>query len=648
MDRIKCPFCKEEIFADAQKCRFCGEWLHKASVEDNATLAQVRQAFASHYRVVAELGRGGMAIVYQADQLTLERSVALKVVPREFSHDADFVARFYREAKNSAKLQHPNIVTIHEVGEQGGFPFMALEHLAGGTLSELIGRHGRFSEAGIAEIILPVLEGLSYAHAQGIIHRDLKSSNIMFDLKGRPVIMDFGISRGLDSGKLTKTGTIIGSPDYMSPEQAQGLDSDVRSDIYSIGVVMYEMACGKVPFAADSLVGLIYKVVNQAPELDLLRGTHSDAFIGILEQCLAKQPQERFSTAQALISALRHGSSGGQQPLYNTLNPVMNAPRPAPGNTQTEDGSAVPIYGEAASPAAKSKLPMLIFIIGFILLAATVLLLSLKPKAEELPPEATAVVDSTPAPAFVEEAATPAPRLIGIPMVKVAGGEYLMGDVFDIGNEDEKPIHQVRLSDFFLGQFEVTQGEWKQVMGSNPSTFQGDDRPVENVTWLQAVQFCNALSATEGLDSCYLISADRVSLDPGANGYRLPTEAEWEYAARGGNNHSDFYFAGSDDLDSVSWYGSKAWTLSVGKLQSNELGIHDLSGNIWEWCWDWYASSYPQTGSTNPRGPNSGSLKVLRGGGWGATPNQCRNTSRHSSSPGHKHGSIGFRVCRNG
>jgi formylglycine-generating enzyme required for sulfatase activity len=210
--------------------------------------------------------------------------------------------------------------------------------------------------------------------------------------------------------------------------------------------------------------------------------------------------------------------------------------------------------------------------------------------------------------------------------VKVKGGTFTMGDA---AFEDAKP-HKVKLRSFYMQKTEVTQELWEAVMGSNPSYFNGcPNCPVEQVSWVDIQQFISKLNAKTGKT------------------YRLPTEAEWEFAARGGKKSKGYKYAGSNEIEAVAWYkeNSEDKTHTVGQKSPNELGIYDMSGNVWEWCSDWYGESYyGSSASTDPQGPASGSYRVLRGGGWGSAAARCRVAHRSSSSPGNRSNSGGFRV----
>ena len=232
-------------------------------------------------------------------------------------------------------------------------------------------------------------------------------------------------------------------------------------------------------------------------------------------------------------------------------------------------------------------------------------------------------------------------------MIKVNGGSFFMGDTFGGGCSDERPTHQVTLSPFWIGKYEVTQREWREVMGNNPSHFQGDDRPVEQVSWYDAIDYCNKRSIKEGLTPCYTRNGDTVTCNWQANGYRLPTEAEWEYAARGGSGTRDMKYSGSDSVDDVAWYdgNSGSTTHPVGRKRPNVLGLYDMSGNVWEWCWDCYGL-YSSHAKTAPLGASSRSGRVYRGGGWNFSTAGARIAYRNFGSPGFCYNNIGFRVVR--
>jgi formylglycine-generating enzyme required for sulfatase activity len=218
-----------------------------------------------------------------------------------------------------------------------------------------------------------------------------------------------------------------------------------------------------------------------------------------------------------------------------------------------------------------------------------------------------------------------------IPMVYVRGGTFTMGCTAEQGNyciDDEKPAHEVTVGDFRIGKYEVTQTEWKTVMGNNPSFFEGDNLPVEKVNWNEVQEFIQKLNTMTG------------------GNYRLPTEAEWEYAARGGSQARGFKYSGSNSIGDVAWYdwnsGSK--THPVGTKRANELGIYDMAGNVYEWVQDWFGG-YNSGSQTNPVGPSSGSYRVRRGGSWGSFARSARVSFRLNVEPGDRYDNLGFRLA---
>jgi formylglycine-generating enzyme required for sulfatase activity len=230
--------------------------------------------------------------------------------------------------------------------------------------------------------------------------------------------------------------------------------------------------------------------------------------------------------------------------------------------------------------------------------------------------------------------------------VWVEAGTFQMGSTD--GGIDEKPVNPVTIRrPFYISPYEVTQKQWREVMGTNPSRFKGEYLPLERVSWYEAVEYCNRLSRKERLTPCYSRSGDNITCDFTANGYRLPTEAEWEYAARGGNQSKGYTYAGSNSPVDVAWYESNSWssTHPVGQKKPNELGLYDMSGNVWEWCWDWYGS-YSTSSHVDIRGPEVGSYRVIRGGGWFLSVGLLQVASRSANAPSGRYEHLGFRPVR--
>ncbi len=272
---------------------------------------QPEQVVSGRYRVVRKLGGGGMADVYLCEDLTLGRSVALKVLLERFLGDATFVERFRREAKAAAGLNQGNLVSIYDWGELDGTYYIVMEYVEGETLKDYIRRHGRLSGTESVRIALQLLAALEYAHRHGIVHRDIKPQNVMMDAQGTVKVMDFGIARAGDSG-MTEAGSILGTAQYLAPEQAKGQPVDARTDLYSVGIVLYEMLTGVVPFKGDTAVTVALKHVNEiaAEPAQVIPGLPY-SLNQIVLKAMAKDPAQRYQSADQFARDLRAAQLGG-------------------------------------------------------------------------------------------------------------------------------------------------------------------------------------------------------------------------------------------------------------------------------------------------------------------------------------------------
>jgi beta-lactam-binding protein with PASTA domain/predicted Ser/Thr protein kinase len=272
---------------------------------------QPEQVLSGRYRVLRKIGGGGMADVYLCEDLTLGRRVALKVLLQRFLDDPNFVERFRREAKAAAGLNQANLVSIYDWGEVDGTYFIVMEYVEGETLKDLVRRQGRLGGSEAVRILLQLLAALEFAHRSGIVHRDVKPQNVMLDRHGNVKVMDFGIARAGDSG-ITEAGSILGTAQYLAPEQAKGQRVDERSDLYSVGIVLYEMLTGTVPFKGDSAVTVALKHVNEmaAEPAQLVPGLPY-ALNQIVLKAIAKDPDQRYQTADQFARDLRSAQVGG-------------------------------------------------------------------------------------------------------------------------------------------------------------------------------------------------------------------------------------------------------------------------------------------------------------------------------------------------
>ncbi len=393
------------------------------------------------YEIKSELGRGGMATVYRGYDPRFEREVAVKVLPPELLHaDPQFRVRFEREAKIIAQLEHPSIVPVYDVGEENNQPYFVMRFMSGGSLTDRI-KAGVFTVEQAMKIIEQVAPGLDEAHAKGIVHRDFKPSNILFDNKGAPYISDFGIAKMTQSQAGSVTGSaIIGTPAYMAPEQAQGSQVDGRADIYALGIILYEMLTGKQPYEADTPMGVAIKhITDPVPHILDANPNLPYDIEEIIQKAMAKDRDERYATAQEMVDALREivrgeKSTGKTVSKRTAVRTVPAQPKTA-AHRQAQpkkrrfnawvviiplfliiaavasgagiyflNGNSLPLVNEA--PSITSTMPVII-----VEVTSTAVPVTIEPTATEIPPTETA----TPAPPTLIPTAT-------IPPLPVLGG----------------------------------------------------------------------------------------------------------------------------------------------------------------------------------------------------------------------------------
>jgi Tol biopolymer transport system component len=306
------------------------------------------------YDIQAEIGRGGMGAVYKGYDPLLDRYVAVKVLAPHLVWQTEFVERFLREARAAARLKHSSIVTIHDVGQEGGWYYFVMEYLEGQTLTDAIQQRGPLPPDEVLSVLRPLADALDYAHHRGLIHRDIKPGNVIVGPAGLVTLTDFGIARAAQETRLTATGTIVGTPEYMSPEQARGLAVDARSDQYSLAVVAYEMLSGEVPFQAESTLALLHKIAYEPPppicqaRPDLPAGVEA-----VLDRALAKEPGDRYATVSAFVDALGRALAGEEVERAVARLEVVAPPVEMPTEVLEPEAEAVP--PSAAPPAPEPE-----------------------------------------------------------------------------------------------------------------------------------------------------------------------------------------------------------------------------------------------------------------------------------------------------
>jgi eukaryotic-like serine/threonine-protein kinase len=660
------------------------------------------------YHIIEALGEGGMAAVYKAYDTRLEREVAVKFIRCESSNPdvlARMLKRFEREAKALAKLIHPNIVSVIDYGEQEGTPYLVMPYLPGGTLKERTGASMPYPQA--AQLLYPVARALQFAHSEGILHRDVKPSNILISKSGEPMLGDFGVARLLEGEKgstLTGTGVGVGTPEYMAPEQARGLALDGRADVYALGIVFYELITGRRPFEADTpLAVAIKQAADPLPRPREFVPGLPDEVEKVLFKALAKKPEDRYADMAAFATALeqlerapipgersrtslKKSSPQAQPPprkakpsskeTYDDLRPEVEAPQPAPQPANL----AAKAPGRQAKPwllvGGIALVILAVFIGGTILVsgwikqgtekgAGPLSFLATRTPTLTLTPSSTSTPRRTATPILTFTAsATPNPQVAlpttltsppqagdtqvsaidGMVMVYVPEGEFLMGSASSDAQapSDEKPQHTVYLDSFWIDRTEVTNAMYakcvaagdcdppRDTSSSTRSTYYGNTQfansPVIYVDWNDASAYCQWV------------------------GRRLPSEAEWEKAARGtdGRIYPWGNQAATCNLANY-WVGNTGCvgdTSQVGSYPdgASPYGALDMAGNVLEWANDWYdANYYSISPSANPSGPSSGQYHALRGGAWSSDGWFVRTADRDRNSSDYPYYNFGFR-----
>jgi tRNA A-37 threonylcarbamoyl transferase component Bud32 len=287
---------------------------------------------ADRYEVEELVGRGGMSSVYKARDTLLERNVALKILHERHLEDEEYVERFRREARIVAQLSHPNIVTVIDRGEADGTPFIVFEYVDGKTLDEMVGRRGALPIDEALEIAIASARGLAFAHRHGLVHRDVKPQNILLNGDREPKVTDFGIARSLDVKKgVTQTGTVLGTSSYIAPEQASGDGASVQSDVYSLGVVLFELLTGSVPFEGENFVTVAMRHINEpAPHVASLRPDVPPRLNAAVDRALAKNPRDRFPSMDAFAAELEACLAELRSEAVDSNHTVLNAPAARP------------------------------------------------------------------------------------------------------------------------------------------------------------------------------------------------------------------------------------------------------------------------------------------------------------------------------
>lgn len=585
------------------------------------------KVLGNRYEIKACIGSGGMGAIYTARRIHIGDLVAVKVLRPEVVHDAQSRERFQREARAAAKLHHPNAVVVHDFGQDpDGTTYIVMEFLEGRSLRDVLAAQPVMPLPQTLGIIKQACAAIEAAHRLGIIHRDIKPDNIMLldSHDGVPhiKILDFGIAKLLDrqddSGEkdttLTQVGTVIGTPNYMSPEQCQGESLDARSDVYSLGVVLYEMLTGVQPFTAKNSTGIVIKHVTEKPKRLVTVNPNIPAEVErVVLKALEKKPEARQQSALDLARDLEAAITQPSQPKSFAPIPQVaetkvdtRAVAPAMKTEQIEKSSRVPLYATSGVAA-------------LLLLGGVAWWYFFAAQTPKPTPAAKDVLTQLP-PQKVEPsiAAVATPAVPPEGMILINGAEYTMGR--NDGDDMDSPSHPATVKPFFIDLTEVTHEAYKKFLAATqhpaPPSWQGgnfapglEDHPVTDVTWDDA----NAYAKWAGK--------------------RLPTEEEWEYAARGTDKRrypwGDTYKPGAANInDDTATDPKEVKTKSVGLYPDGKspFGLFDMAGNVWEWT---ATELKPYPGGKLAEGLEGyQNLRVIRGGAWKSDLPQATTTYR--------------------
>ncbi len=361
--RMNCYKCQTPLPDDARFCVSCGADVSGATsgertqpVEiDAELLAKLQEDLGTDYTIEREIGRGGMAAVFLATDAHLERRVAIKVLPPELTYGRGMVERFKREAKVAATLDHPHIIPIHRVSTGGKIFWYAMKYLEGDSLADIIQRDAPLPLPQIADVLSQVADALDYAHERGVIHRDVKPANVVIDARRWATVTDFGIAKAASQTSMTGSGSMIGTPYYMSPEQCSGLKISGASDQYSLGVMAFQMLTGHLPFTGDSVIEIVKKhCTDPVPPISVLRPGTSPAVVAVVERALAKSPEERYPTTGAFASAFSQAAER-EQSRTGRMIARTTSPIPTRRRSVTSPANAPPQRQPRAAPRQAAR-----------------------------------------------------------------------------------------------------------------------------------------------------------------------------------------------------------------------------------------------------------------------------------------------------
>ena len=628
------------------------------------------QLQGGRYIIEKVIGQGGFGITYLATRTVFNEKVAVKeFFMKDFcnrdsetfnvsvgsagSRDAveRFRQKFLKEAQNIYRLKHRHIIPVIDVFEENGTAYYVMEYVGGGSLADKVS-NGALPETAALRYIRQVAGALEFVHGNRMMHLDIKPANILVDDADNVVLIDFGLAKQYDEeGHQTSTTPVGISHGYAPIEQYRrsGVSSfSPAADIYSLGATLFKLVTGKTPPEAGDIISA---GLPQFPAI--LSLPVRNAIKAAMQPACKDRPQ---SVAE-FLSLLDEGTIVAVDDDTKILDKITGddetivEPLPHPSDRERV---------VVESNGKKNWLPVIIGVVLAVIAAILIVLFVgggydydgyYDHESSYVDPEKEPRYDDSvksyndnselvlpvqPVAQYVHCDREFMVNGIRFKMVAVDGGTFRMGATEEQqkAGKDEYPVHTVTLSDYYIAETEVTQQLWEAVMGYNPSHFVGSYNPVEKVSYNDCMLFVARLND---------LLADEL---PEGHRFRLPSEAQWEFAARGGNRSNGYQYSGDYSLGGIAWYkgNSNSKTNAVKSKSPNELGIYDMSGNVYEWCSDWYGN-YSSAAQTDPEGPLSGKDRVLRGGCWSYGAEFCRVAFRSNREPDYKGNNRGLRLA---
>ncbi|PKN73342.1 MAG: protein kinase [Candidatus Cloacimonetes bacterium HGW-Cloacimonetes-3] len=663
------------------------------------------------YQVLESIHRSRRFSLYLATKYDSSKEVLIKTPDPIRSKDNELIHSLLAEAAACTTLKHPNIRTCYESAGNAGGAFLIGEYIPGISLAGYLKQASSPLDMDtVIGWFMDILEALVHAHSMGIRHLNLNPHNLMVTKENHIKIIGFGKDKAAwmhGEQEDFDFHPIL----FIAPELFQAGIELPASDIYSVAVIMYLCICKVMPWRIDYSLGSVQQKKQSLCRAvimpEILNVQMPDWLYGIILNCLKLDPHQRIQSAAEMLDAI--SSQGSSMPAdvpeespVQVKEPILaTQPEPEPFvlepepklfvlepepslvvadieeltvEPEPEPDIPVPLpetqfrVMEPAAPPAKPAAPRqsmysaqpmrrkelpdaidnkklsktfkTLLWMSLLVLVFTVLkyfVFSSRPKFN-LPADSMAVEEATSNPI---EANRP------IKMVLMPADTLVMGSIAPLADDDEFPLITVRLAPFYISATEITQEEWMMVFSANPSQNKDKDYPVESVSFYDAIDFCNAKSLKDGFRVCYDYFDTEVICNFNADGYRLPTEAEWESAARAGMPVDMSTYSGGNNADDLGWHSgnSGAHSHPVGKKKPNSLDLYDLSGNVYEWVWNWYAL-YSYRIPDLFKGAETGTDKVIRGGSWYHSSSEMRVTNRSFAKPYTKSAYIGFRVVR--